>query len=98
MQRRADIFGPTVNDFDPSRWATWTPAPWQYIPFNGGPRICLGQNFALTEMAYATVRMCQAFEKVDERSGKERGSHGYKTAIILTPLQGVKVGLVSVSK
>jgi len=94
MQRRKDLFGPTVNDFNPSRWETWIPVPWTYIPFNGGPRICLGQNFALTEMGHATVRVLQQFGAIEERSGMERGSHGYKTDIILSPLKGVKVGLI----
>jgi cytochrome P450 len=95
MQRRTDLFGPTANDFNPSRWVDWTPVPWTYLPFNGGPRICLGQNFALTEMAYVTARMCQTFERVEERSGMKRGSHGFRTDIILTPLKGVKIGLIS---
>jgi len=97
MQRREDLFGPTVDDFDPSRWASWTPVPWTYIPFNGGPRICLGQNFALTEMAYAVTRMCQAFERIEERSGMKRGSQGYRSDIILSPLKGVQVGLIRVA-
>lgn len=33
---------PPPLDFHPERWETWTPRPWQYIPFNGGPRICIG--------------------------------------------------------
>jgi len=94
MQRRQDLFGPTVDDFIPERWSTWTPVPWTYIPFNGGPRICLGRNFALTEMAYATARMCQVFEGIQERSGEKRGMCGYKTDIVLSPLKGVKVGLI----
>ena len=94
MQRRVDLFGPTANDFDPSRWFNWTPTPWTYLPFNGGPRICLGQNFALTEIAYATARMCQVFERLEERSGLKREEVGLKSDIILTPLQGVKVGLI----
>jgi cytochrome P450 len=98
MQRREDLFGPTVNDFNPSRWATWTPVPWTYIPFNGGPRICLGQNFALTEMAYATARMCQVFERLEERSGLKRGQVGYRSDIVLSPLNGVKVGLIPAEK
>jgi cytochrome P450 len=94
MQRREDIFGPSVLQFDPDRWLTWIPVPWTYIPFNGGPRICLGQNFALTEMGYATVRMVQVFEKIEERSGLGRGGTGFKTDIILSPLRGVQVGLI----
>lgn len=59
MQRRRDLYPPTSEDFadpaifSPDRWYKWTPKPWQYLPFNGGPRICIGQNFALTEMSFA---------------------------------------------
>jgi cytochrome P450 len=98
MQRREDLFGPSVNDFDPSRWSKWTPEPWTYIPFNGGPRICLGQNFALTEMAYATARLCQTFERIEQRSGLSRESHEYRTDIIITPADGVMIGLIPVDK
>jgi cytochrome P450 len=94
MQRRTDLFGPTVNEFIPLRWATWTPIPWTYIPFNGGPRICLGQNFAMTEMAYATARMCQVFERIENRDEGKRGGTGFRTDIVLSPLNGVRVGLV----
>ncbi|KAM0282967.1 hypothetical protein ACHAQH_002778 [Verticillium albo-atrum] len=58
MQRRPDLYPPTGPDFadpqvySPERWQKWTPRPWQYLPFNGGPRICVGQNFAMTEMAF----------------------------------------------
>jgi cytochrome P450 len=89
-----ELVGPTANEFDPTRWETWTPEPWSYIPFNGGPRICLGQNFALTEAAYVVARMCENFERIVERSGKARGSHGFCEDIILSPLEGVKVGLI----
>jgi cytochrome P450 len=40
---------------------------WGYLPFNGGPRVCLGQQFALTELAYTTVRLLQEFETVESR-------------------------------
>jgi cytochrome P450 len=94
MHRRKDLFGDDVEDFNPSRWATWTPAAWTYIPFNGGPRICLGQNFALTEMAYVVSRTCQMFERIEERSGLKRGKVGFRADIILSPLNGVQIGLI----
>lgn len=56
--------------FDPGKWLPqrwvegWQPKPWYFIPFNGGPRICIGQQFAMIEMAYTVVRILQAFEKV----------------------------------
>ena len=94
MHRRADLFGDTVDDFDPSRWERWTPAPWTYVPFNGGPRICLGQNFALTEMAYATARIVQTYERMEERSGIKYRSNDFKNGILLSPSLGVQVGLI----
>ncbi|KAL8690227.1 MAG: hypothetical protein Q9218_004278 [Villophora microphyllina] len=38
------FFAP-VMQFSPERWEKWTPRPWQYIPFNGGPRICIGVGY-----------------------------------------------------
>ena len=58
MQQREDLY-PATPDFphplvfSPERWDTWQPKPWQYLPFNGGPRICVGQQFALTEIGAA---------------------------------------------
>jgi cytochrome P450 len=58
MQRRPDLYPPISENFadpaifSPERWDHWTPKAWNYIPFNGGPRICVGQNFAMTEMAF----------------------------------------------
>ncbi|KAL2866992.1 cytochrome P450 [Aspergillus lucknowensis] len=63
MQRRPDLHPPVSdtfadpNVFSPGRWGHWSPGPWRYIPINGGPRICIGQNFALAEMGYTIVRI-----------------------------------------
>lgn len=49
----------------PERWTSgWQPKPWQFIPFNGGPRICIGQQFAMLEMLYTITRVLQVYEKV----------------------------------
>lgn len=42
---------PDPATFDPERWlADEKRPPHSYIPFGGGPRICLGTNFAYAEM------------------------------------------------
>ena len=56
MQRRADLYpipssdSPDVLTYSPERWDNWAPKIWNYIPFNGGPRICIGQQFALAQI------------------------------------------------
>jgi cytochrome P450 len=42
---------------------------WAYIPFNGGPRVCVGQQFALTEASYMIVRLLQEFGELEDRDG-----------------------------
>ncbi|KAI9376220.1 cytochrome P450 [Aspergillus egyptiacus] len=73
MQRSPDLYDDpsSPNYYDPAKWiperwtSGWQPKPWHYIPFNGGPRICIGQQFATIEMGYTVVRILQAFEKID---------------------------------
>ena len=52
MQRDKKWYGETAEEFDPERWFKTVPDSWTYLPFNGGPRICLGQQFALNEASY----------------------------------------------
>lgn len=75
--------------FAPERWENWTPKPWQYVPFNGGPRICIGQNFALAEIGYTIVRMVQRFESLEYVGDWEDQFH--KAEIVGTPGRGVNV-------
>jgi cytochrome P450 len=95
MQRRADLYPspspsfPPPSEFAPDRWNSWTPKSWTYVPFNGGPRICIGQQFALTEMGYTLVRLFQRFETVENRmGGVEPGMHA---DIVLQPAKEVRV-------
>ncbi|KAF2190986.1 cytochrome P450 52A12 [Zopfia rhizophila CBS 207.26] len=90
MHRRPDYFGPDPLVFRPERWATLRPS-WEYLPFNGGPRICLGQQYALTEASYVTCRLVQEFEGVESRD--ETGV--WREALTLTccSLNGTKVAL-----
>jgi cytochrome P450 len=46
MHRRQDIFGVDADEYVPERWDGLRPG-WGFLPFNGGPRICLGRKFIL---------------------------------------------------
>ncbi|KAF8250772.1 cytochrome P450 [Wilcoxina mikolae CBS 423.85] len=95
MQRRTDIFGPDANEFKPERWDNWAPKPWTFIPFNGGPRICLGQQFAYTEMAYTLCRLFQNFDALLDRATQPQFERCETT---ISPGAGVKVALRPVEK
>lgn len=64
MHRRTDLWGEDADQFVPERWESIRPG-WSYAPFNGGPRICIGQQFALTEAGYVIVRMLQRYEAIE---------------------------------
>jgi cytochrome P450 len=50
MHRRKDFFGDDAEAFRPERWLDENGRKglrpgWEFLPFNGGPRICLGREF-----------------------------------------------------
>lgn len=50
MHRRKDLFGDDAEAFRPERWLDEDGRKglrpgWEFLPFNGGPRICLGREF-----------------------------------------------------
>ncbi|KAI0200290.1 cytochrome P450 [Astrocystis sublimbata] len=105
MQRREDLYPPVSEkfpshlDFCPDRWFSWQPRPWQYIPFNGGPRICIGQQFALTEMTYVLTRMFQRFERVESFMDEiDGGKPTLKSEIVIQPGDGVRVAFWEAKK
>ncbi|KAF9005761.1 cytochrome P450 monooxygenase pc-3 [Hymenopellis radicata] len=67
LHRRVDMWGPTALEFDPDRFIDdrlkeyLVPNPFIFQPFNAGPRICLGQQFAYNEASYFLVRLLQSF-------------------------------------
>jgi cytochrome P450 len=92
MQRRTDIYGEDAGVFDPERWLKGGLRPgWGYIPFSGGPRVCIGQNFALTEVMFVVVQLVRRFELVqkDFEDWRER------LTIIAVGDGGCKVGLMT---
>ncbi|CAI5760176.1 unnamed protein product [Candida verbasci] len=66
LHRDPVYYGKDVDDFIPERWfkPEMKKIGWAFVPFNGGPRICLGQQFALTEASYVVVRLIQEFGKL----------------------------------
>lgn len=58
-------------EFDPDRFLDarlhkyLTPNPFIFMPFNAGPRICLGQQFAYNEVSFMLIRLLQAFDGVE---------------------------------
>lgn len=93
MHRRTDIYGPDAEEFRPERWAPeeGLRPGWGYLPFNGGPRICVGQQFALAEASYTIVRLLQEFGGIEDRDGTVWGE---QLALTLCSAKGVQIGLI----
>ena len=52
LHRRPDLYGMDAELFRPERWdedmpmhRSKTDTSWGYLPFNGGPRVCLGSGY-----------------------------------------------------
>ncbi|KAH8725091.1 cytochrome P450 alkane hydroxylase [Phaeosphaeriaceae sp. PMI808] len=101
MHRRPDLYGMDAELFRPERWDEDMPlnhnptnSKWGYLPFHGGPRICLGLDFALTEAGYTVVRLLQRFQTVKLPEGERVelvGVEKQNTTLVVSIKDGCKV-------
>ncbi|TVY49515.1 Cytochrome P450 [Lachnellula occidentalis] len=101
MHRRPDLYGMDAELFRPERWEEDLPmnnnntnAKWGYLPFNGGPRICIGMDFALVEAAYTVVRIIQRFPIIklpDDEKVELLGVEKQTTTLVMSIAEGCKV-------
>ncbi|MGC8485315.1 MAG: cytochrome P450 [Candidatus Baltobacteraceae bacterium] len=68
LHRRPDLF-PDPERFDPERWLRGDTPQFAYVPFGGGARRCIGEEFAWTEgvLVLATLARAFRFTLCDER-------------------------------
>lgn len=94
LHRHPLLWGSDSKEFRPMRWATRSNAhPWSYLPFNGGPRICLGQQFALTEASYTIVRLLQSFKDIEIVPQALVGDPKEISTLTLSVAEGVPIRL-----
>ena len=94
--RKKNIYGADADEFSPERWETGELGRigWAYFPFNGGPRQCLGEDFALMEVSYTLVRLLQTFPTICLPKGERVeavGRERQRLTLVLSSAEGCRV-------
>lgn len=65
LQRDPDIWGDDANEFNPLRFSEGVSnaakIPSSFVSFGSGPRVCIGQNFAMMEAKMSVAMILQSF-------------------------------------
>ncbi|KAK3318123.1 n-alkane-inducible cytochrome P450 [Apodospora peruviana] len=100
MHRRKDIYGPDAHEFRPERWEEESMKPenigWAYRPFNGGPRLCLGKDFAELLVSYTVARLVQVFPRIEAPNGEPHvavGDEKQNLTLVVSSADGCMVSL-----
>jgi cytochrome P450 len=85
VHRRDDLYPPDPLEFRPERFLGTRPQTYEWIPFGGGVRRCIGANFAPMEMRVVLARMLtQAeFEPADQQLERPQNK-----VVLLAPRNG----------
>ena len=83
--RRPDVW-PEPERFDPTRFVGRRPSPYEFLPFGGGTRRCLGMAFALYEMK---VVLATVLAHVEMAAAPGYRMRMVRRAITLAPSEGM---------
>ncbi|KAM7195406.1 Cytochrome P450 [Rhypophila sp. PSN 637] len=98
LHRRKDIYGEDAHEFRPERWEdeAMQNIGWAYRPFNGGPRLCLGKEFAELEVYYTVARVVQVFPRIEVPTSELDVAVGDETqnlTLVVSSAEGCVVSL-----
>ncbi|GAB4196503.1 MAG: cytochrome P450 [Roseiflexaceae bacterium] len=71
--------------FRPARWETTESDPYSYLPFGGGPRMCIGSSFALQEIKLVLALLLPRFRLALQPDARIDRHH----ILTLTPAHGM---------
>ncbi|KIX04361.1 uncharacterized protein Z518_05229 [Rhinocladiella mackenziei CBS 650.93] len=66
IHRHRSLWGEDADKFRPERWEECE-NPIGFMPFGLGPRTCPGQELAMIQTAYLTVRLLQTYSSLESR-------------------------------
>jgi cytochrome P450 len=87
VHHREDVY-PDPFAFRPERWLGRKPGTYDWIPFGGGIRRCLGAALAMAEQRVVLTAMARRLDLVAEHPAPERAMHRNVTMI---PARGARV-------
>jgi cytochrome P450 len=91
LHRRPDLY-PEPEAFRPERFLDNPPGTYQWIPFGGGVRRCLGASFALYEMRIVLQTILDRVSLVPSGDADERVT---RRAITFAPNRGARIAVES---
>jgi len=87
MHRHKELWGPDAGEFKPERFEGRRYG-WEFLPFHGGPRTCIGQQMAIVTASYVIVRLLQRYGEIEGTEEEMAARLGDRVGITSTPDRG----------
>jgi cytochrome P450 len=87
LHHRKDLY-PRPFDFLPERWLGHKPGTYEWIPFGGGIRRCLGASLAMAELRVVLREMVR---RLDIEAAEPEPEHAVHRNVTMIPSRGARV-------